>query len=111
MNINLTSVSIKTAAEQFIAESLVRIHQHPFIVEANSHKLTEDQAKRWIMCAGRESRSFPDLLENLISWCKNEQIKNILMQNLADEKGNGVPPAFLTKIMSTKPRNLTECGF
>jgi transposase len=25
--------------------------------------------------------------------------------------GKGVKPAFLTKRMSTKPRNLTECGF
>lgn len=85
MNSNVTSVSIKTIAEKSVAESLERIRQHRFIVKANSHKLTEEQAKRWIMCAGRESRSFPDLLENLISWCKNERIKKILMGNLADE--------------------------
>jgi pyrroloquinoline quinone (PQQ) biosynthesis protein C len=79
-----------TEVEQAVANSLNRIHRHPFIRYAKIGKLSEEQAKRWIMCAGRESRSFPDILENLISWSGNEKIKSILLQNLADEKGHGV---------------------
>ena len=33
------------------------------------------------------------------------------LRQLALDKDTTVQPAFLTKIMSTKPRNLTECGF
>ena len=55
----------KATVVDYIEQGLERIRKHPFITEANSRTLTEEQAIRWIMCAGRESRSFPDVLNNL----------------------------------------------
>jgi len=85
-----TKANCSDEVEQAVANSLNRIHGHPFIRDAKVGKLSEEQAKRWIMCAGRESRSFPDVLKNLISWSGHEKIKSILLQNLSDEEGNGV---------------------
>jgi pyrroloquinoline quinone (PQQ) biosynthesis protein C len=85
--INITQIA---AVEKTVAGSLDRIRKHPFIIDAQIGKLSESQAKRWIMCAGRESYSFPYILENLISWSNNEKIKNILLRNLADERGHGL---------------------
>jgi pyrroloquinoline quinone (PQQ) biosynthesis protein C len=87
----LSTITIDSTIEKYVADSLDRIRRHPFIRNAGSAHISENQAKRWIMCAGRESRSFPDILENLISWSGNERIKSILKGNLADEEGHGVP--------------------
>jgi len=72
-------------------DSLDRIRRHPFIVEAAQGKLTQAQAVRWIKCAGRESRSFPHILENMIAFTTNIAVKGILQENLNDEYGNGNP--------------------
>lgn len=64
---------------------------HPYIIHALNNTLTQNQLIRWIMCAGRESRTFPEIIKNMISWIDNEQIKNILIENLDDEYGNGNP--------------------
>lgn len=80
-----------TAIEKINEESLNRIRQHPFILDALSGKLSKESAERWIMCAGRESRTFPDILKKMISWVDNEKIKSILQENYDDELGNGNP--------------------
>jgi pyrroloquinoline quinone (PQQ) biosynthesis protein C len=80
----------KATVVDYIEQGLERIRKHPFITEANSRTLTEEQAIRWIMCAGRESRSFPDVLNNLISRSSNPRIQDILKENLKDENGDGV---------------------
>lgn len=86
-----SSTALQSEARQSVEASLRRIRQHPFIVEANAQRLSKEQAERWIKCAGRESRSFPCILENMLSRCPNERVKQILSQNLDDERGNGNP--------------------
>src|SRR5712692_1457517 len=85
------ALMLRNAAEQAVAESLERIRQHPFILEANAQKLSKGQAERWIKCAGRESRSFPSILQNMVARCSNETVREILEENLNDEHGNGNP--------------------
>ncbi|MGA3106480.1 MAG: iron-containing redox enzyme family protein [Terriglobales bacterium] len=75
----------------WVEESLSRIRQHPFIVSANHQELTKPQAERWIKCAGRESKSFPQILENMVARCQNDRVRSILSDNLDDEYGNGNP--------------------
>lgn len=70
-------------------ESLHRIRQHPFITTAQAGLLTQEQAERWILCAGRESRSFPAIIENMLSRSTNARIQDVLRRNLEDEYGNG----------------------
>jgi len=84
-------ILLRSKAAQTVADSLQRIRQHPFILKANAQMLTQEQAERWILCAGRESRSFPQILENMVARCSNEQVKSILAKNLADEYGSGNP--------------------
>lgn len=71
--------------------ALQRIREHPFIRDAEADTLTKAQAERWIYCAGRESRSFPGILENMVARSQNASIREILASNLADEHGNGNP--------------------
>jgi pyrroloquinoline quinone (PQQ) biosynthesis protein C len=82
---------LRMTVEKAVDNSLKRIRQHPFIVEANAQLLTREQSERWIMCAGRESRSFPHILENMVKRCSNNLVKEILISNLEDEYGNGDP--------------------
>lgn len=82
---------LRHAAREAVAESLKRIGEHPFIIRARAQALTKEQAQRWIMCAGRESRSFPTILENMVARCKNDIVKEVLTENLNDEHGNGDP--------------------
>lgn len=72
-------------------ESLNRIRQHPFIVQAHAKMLTKPQSERWILCAGRESYSFPKILENMVERSTNPRVTEILRENLNDEYGNGNP--------------------
>lgn len=78
-----------TTVKTKVAESLKRIEGHPFILDAHSNELAKDQVIRWVMCAGRESRTFPEILKNMISWTRNEKITAVLRDNLDDELGNG----------------------
>jgi pyrroloquinoline quinone (PQQ) biosynthesis protein C len=71
--------------------SLSRIKQHPFIRKAHEKSLTKNQSERWILCAGRESRTFPGILENMVNQSSNPGVKAILQENLDDEYGNGNP--------------------
>jgi pyrroloquinoline quinone (PQQ) biosynthesis protein C len=71
--------------------SLQRIKEHPFILKANDGKLTKAQATRWIMCAGRESRSFPLILEGMIATARSAPVREALQRNLDDEYGHGNP--------------------
>jgi pyrroloquinoline quinone (PQQ) biosynthesis protein C len=70
---------------------LDRIRAHPFIQEAHRRHLTRDQSERWILCAGRESYSFPAILERMIERSSIPAVREILVRNLEDEYGNGKP--------------------
>ena len=59
------------------------------MVKANARALSKNRLERWIKCAGRESRLFPNILENMAALCLNERIKQVLVDNLDDERGNG----------------------
>lgn len=74
-----------------VEDSLDRIRQHPFIVNAEAGALSREQAERWIMCAGRESRSFPSILEGMVRRTRSDRISAVLRANLDDEHGNGDP--------------------
>lgn len=73
------------------SDCLARIRAHPFIERAHAGGLSKEQVLRWIYCAGRESRSFPDVLVNMIERSTDEGVRSILEANLADEFGNGDP--------------------
>lgn len=75
----------------YVAGALERIHRHPFIIAANGQTLSREQATRWIFCAGRESRSFPHILETLVTRSTQPRMRAILQANLDDEYGNGDP--------------------
>jgi pyrroloquinoline quinone (PQQ) biosynthesis protein C len=81
MNIKL----VRTATE----ESLDRIRAHRFIRQAHARELSKSQVLRWILCAGRESRSFPEILENMVKRVDDPLVLEILRENLDDEYGNG----------------------
>ena len=83
------NTSLRMLAEESVNSSLQRIREHPFIVEARAQRLSQDQAERWLMCGGRVSRSFPDILEIMVARSFNERIREILVSNLNDEYGNG----------------------
>src|SRR5437867_2193704 len=83
--------TLRHVAQKTVTESLERIRRHPFIIGANAQKLTKQQAERWIKCAGRESHSFPSILQNMVARCSNEKVREILEENLSDEFGNGDP--------------------
>ncbi|GJQ61146.1 MAG: hypothetical protein SCALA702_01990 [Melioribacteraceae bacterium] len=77
--------------ENAVNSSLERIRLHPFIVKGYSKDLTQEQVIRWILCAGRESKSFPKIIENMIEQTDNPSVAKILQENLNDEYGNGNP--------------------
>lgn len=70
-------------------KSLDRIRAHRFIREAHAGALSKSQVLRWILCAGRESRSFPEILENMVKRVDDPLVLEILRENLDDEYGNG----------------------
>lgn len=77
--------------ERSVNESLDRIRSHPFILNGHAKNLTREQAIRWVKCAGRESRSFPHIIENMIKRTDNQSVIQILQENLDDEYGQGNP--------------------
>ena len=79
------------AIKRSIECSLGRIAKHPFISDAHKKRLSKTQVYTWIMCAGRESQSFPNILEHVTDCCTNSTIRQILTKNLEDENGNGNP--------------------
>lgn len=81
---------IETVKES-VNGSLDRIRKHPFIIGGFDSTLSKEQAIRWVFCAGRESRSFPHIIENMIKQTNNAEIIEILKENLDDEYGNGDP--------------------
>lgn len=86
----MKSQSVETV-RQAVEASLEAIRSHRFITGAHLLALTHEQTIRWIMCAGRESRSFPDILIGMIERTTNPAVKKILEENLDDEHGNGNP--------------------
>lgn len=72
-----------------VTTSLDRIRVHPFISKATRGELTKEESLRWIYCAGRESRTFPKILENMLVSCDDPTIRGVLEDNLNDEYGNG----------------------
>ena len=77
--------------EHAVNDSLDRIRRHPFIRLAHTKRLKKEQAYRWIFCAGRESRTFPAILENMVARCEDSNVRAILDDNLQDEHGRGNP--------------------
>jgi pyrroloquinoline quinone (PQQ) biosynthesis protein C len=84
-DINIKRVRVATE------ESLDRIREHRFIQQAHAGQLGRAQVLRWILCGGRESRTFPEILENMVTRVDNPLVLQILRENLADEYGNGNP--------------------
>lgn len=78
-------------AKKAVEGSLSRIWTHPFIVDALNGKIEWPVVKRWIFCAGRESRIFPSILEGMLSSCDDAVVKGVLQDNLDDELGHGNP--------------------
>jgi pyrroloquinoline quinone (PQQ) biosynthesis protein C len=70
-------------------ESLDRVRAHRFIRKAHARELSRSEVLRWILCAGRESRSFPEILENMVKRVEDPLVLEILRENLEDEYGNG----------------------
>lgn len=71
--------------------ALYRTEDHPFVKRAHAGQLTKEEGLRWIKCAGRESRTFPKILEQMLGHCDHPKIREILHANLDDEYGNGNP--------------------
>src|SRR5689334_1909872 len=88
-NFMSTNSHLLAEIRQAVEGSLARIRAHPFIQDANRGLLTREQAVRWIMCAGRESRTFPLILERMIAHSENAAIRAALKRNLDDEHGHG----------------------
>lgn len=73
-------------------ESLSRISEHRFIRLAHERALSKDQVLRWILCAGRESETFPTILVRMLERVTEPQlVVDVLQENLDDEYGNGDP--------------------
>lgn len=73
-------------------ESLSRISEHRFIRMAHERALRKDQVLRWILCAGRESETFPTILVRMLERVTEPQlVVDVLQENLDDEYGNGDP--------------------
>ena len=74
-----------------VEPALHRIRNHPFVKRAHAGLLTKEEGLRWIKCAGRESRTFPKILERMLEHCFEPAVRQILQSNLEDECGNGNP--------------------
>lgn len=74
-----------------VEASLAKIRTHPFIKGAMQKSLTKEEAVRWVLCAGRESQSFPEILKGMLSNSPEGYIREVLVENLNDELGNGNP--------------------
>src|SRR5262245_2757946 len=84
-----TSVKKVEAANE---EALARIADHRFIRLARRRALTKDQVLRWILCAGRESETFPDILVRMLDRISEPPlVVEVLEENLRDEYGDGDP--------------------
>jgi pyrroloquinoline quinone (PQQ) biosynthesis protein C len=78
--------------EAAMKESLTRISDHRFIRMAHQRELSREQVIRWILCAGRESETFPNILVRMLERITEPQlVVDILNENLNDEYGNGNP--------------------
>lgn len=89
---NTTAQTVdRSIIEHATEEALTRIRRHPFIKLAHAKSLAQSQAERWIFCAGRESKSFPGILENMVARCTDVKVREILQENLDDEHGRGNP--------------------
>ncbi|MEU2729184.1 iron-containing redox enzyme family protein [Streptomyces griseoviridis] len=71
--------------------SLDEVRNHPLVASAAAGTLPRDAAHRWVFCAGRESRSFPWILRELLAWTDDDKVRRILQENLDDELGSGDP--------------------
>ncbi|TMQ74427.1 iron-containing redox enzyme family protein [Candidatus Accumulibacter phosphatis] len=83
------SFSISNEVRNAVKLALYRTEDHPFIKRAHANQLTKEECLRWINCAGRESRTFPKILEQMLDHCNHQKIREILQSNLDDEYGNG----------------------
>ncbi len=93
--------------------SLDRIAQHPFIKDGRAQRLSKAQCLRWVMCAGRESRTFPEVLRNMMTLVEDQKVMDILRENLQDELGHGNPEQahFRHYVHLIQKLGLTEADF
>ena len=79
-----------------------RVSTHPFLLRAAAGQLSADEIRRWICLAGRESRLFPRILEEMLRQLDTPEarailgeswaiVHQVLAENLDDENGNGDP--------------------
>lgn len=88
--LTVSADAVDTVAMQ-VEQALARIRTHRFIADAHNGRLSQDQATRWVMCAGRESRSFPQILKGMIERTPAGPMRTVLEENLHDELGGGNP--------------------
>jgi pyrroloquinoline quinone (PQQ) biosynthesis protein C len=74
-----------------VEAALGEVRDHPLVASAAAGTLPQESAQRWVFCAGRESRSFPWILRELLAWTGNDKVRQILQENLEDELGSGDP--------------------
>ncbi|MDH6624120.1 pyrroloquinoline quinone (PQQ) biosynthesis protein C [Streptomyces sp. LBL] len=74
-----------------VDSALAAVRAHPLATAAAAGTLPLENAHRWVFCAGRESRSFPWILRELLAWSDNDKVRRILQENLDDELGSGDP--------------------
>lgn len=86
---DMVSVKRVEAANE---ESLSRIRDHRFVRMAHERALSREQVLRWILCAGRESETFPDILVRMLERISEPAlVVDVLEENLKDEYGDGDP--------------------
>ncbi len=107
------NISLVNEIRDEVNASLDRIAQHPFIKDGHAQRLSEVQCLRWVMCAGRESRTFPEVLKNMMTLVENQKVMDILRENLQDELGNGNPEQahFRHYVHLIQKLGLTEADF
>jgi pyrroloquinoline quinone (PQQ) biosynthesis protein C len=81
---------MKIDLEEAVNASTNRLRNHRFVRAAADAELSREQLIRWILCAGKESRAFPDVLRGALRSAKGSA-HVVLKKNLDDELGNGDP--------------------
>jgi pyrroloquinoline quinone (PQQ) biosynthesis protein C len=68
--------------------ALKRIRSHRFVRTAYSEQSTQEQVERMLYLMGRESKTFPGILEGMLIHANNPTVERIISENLDDEYGN-----------------------
>lgn len=63
------------------------ILNHPFYKKWNEGKLSLDELKNYAIQYYRYVENFPMFVSSVHSYCDNPEVRNMIMENLADEEG------------------------